>query len=119
MDNENVDVIETNIDKRTPFQTSLMTSLITVSLVLVVFFFWFQAKIDENRLSIELEQQEIAAIKESITVSRQELELQVRDYINKNYGELSERDEKVDKLVIYFRQQDARLSNIEKALSTF
>ncbi len=116
MENENLDVIEMDDDEKTPFQISLITSLVTVLLVLSVFFFWFQAKIDEN---IQQERQEIAAIKESITVSRQELEIQVRDYINKNYGELSERDEKVDKLVIYFRQQDARLSNIEKALSKF
>lgn len=116
MENDNLDVIEMNDDEKTPFQISLITSLVTVVLVLSVFFFWFQAKIDKN---IQQERQEIEAIKQSITVSRQELEIQVRDYINKNYGELSERDEKVDKLVIYFRQQDARLSNIEKALSKF
>ena len=119
MENEKGEIIETNIDSKTPFQTSLITSLVTVLICLAVFFFWFQKSIDENRLSLQQERQDIEAIKQSITVSREELELQIRDYINKNYGELSERDEKVDKLVIYFRQQDARLSNIEKALSNF
>jgi len=102
-------------------KTSLITSIVTSVVVLMIFVLVFKplGNIKQNSNSIELQQKQLSEIKEQINVSRQELELQVRNYIDKNYGVLSERDEKVDKLVIYFRQQDARLSNIEKALATF
>ena len=107
--------------KKATILTSLITSFITVIFCLLTLVFWLQPikSINQNKKSIEQYQNEIAEIRKSITISREELELQVIDYIDKNYGELSERDEKVDKLNIYFRQQDARLSNIEKALSKF
>ena len=81
--------------------------------------FFVKKDITANQLALEQYNNQITEIKQSLNVSRVELEKQVKDYIDTNYGVLSERDEKVDKLVIYFRQQDARLSNIEKALSEF
>jgi len=112
---------ETVDHKKVSIQTSLLTSFITVALSLIIFVFGFQplANIDQNKQNIEDVQLQLDELKAIVTVSREQLELQVRDYIDKNYGELSERDEKVDKLIIYFRQQDARLSNIEEALSKF
>jgi len=110
------EITENDQQKKSIIVTSLITSLVTVIISMIIFAFWFNNapmnSIQQNKLSIE-------EIRKSITISREELELQVRTYIDKNYGELSERDENVDKLIIYFKQQDARLLNIEKALSKF
>ncbi len=107
--------------KNATILTSLVTSLITVIATLLLVTLWFQPleNIKLNKQSLKQDKLQIEEIRKSITISRQDLEQQVRDYITNNYGELSERDEKVDKLLIYFRQQDARLTNIEKALSKF
>ena len=107
--------------RKSTIQTSIISSLVTVIVVLIIFVIGFQPirKMNENTANIINSQKDIIAIKESLEISRTELETQVKDYIAHNYGELSERDEKVDKLLIYFRQQDARLVNIENALSKF
>ena len=107
--------------KSSTIQTSIIASLITIILVIVILHISFKPiqKINENSSNIITTRNEVVAIRESIETSRKELEKQVNKYIDDNYGELSERDEKVDKLLIYFRQQDARLNNIEKALSKF
>lgn len=107
--------------KNATILTSLITSLITVIATLLLVTLWFQPleNIKLNKQNLKQDKLQIEEIRQSITISRQDLEQQVRDYITNNYGELSERDEKVDKLLIYFRQQDARLTNIEKALSKF
>ena len=109
-----------NLQKSTVV-TSIISSLITVTIIVLILLFSFQPiqQMNENSSNITATQKDILAIKESIEISRKELEVQVTDYISQNYGELSERDEKVDKLLIYFRRQDSRLSNIEKALSKF
>ena len=65
------------------------------------------------------QQQQLAEIKESVQVSREELTKQMQLYIDENYGDISERDENIAKLLVYFKQQDARLSNIEEALAQF
>lgn len=124
MDND--EVIDNNNNqsddlKKSTIQTSIISSLVTVTLIFLILYISFQPiqKINENASNITSTQKDIVAIRESIEISRKELETQVNEYIALNYGELSERDENVDKLLIYFRQQDARLSNIEKALSKF
>ena len=123
MDND--EVIDNNNQsddlKKSTIQTSIISSLVTVTLIFLILYISFQPiqKINENASNITSTQKDIVAIRESIEISRKELETQVNEYIALNYGELSERDENVDKLLIYFRQQDARLSNIEKALSKF
>ncbi|PCJ48640.1 MAG: hypothetical protein COA74_07995 [Gammaproteobacteria bacterium] len=123
-DNDEKPTISTEFiaDKNAIIKTSILSSLGTVLVVLAIFALWAQnplKDIQTNKLTINTYDSQIKEIKESISVSRGELEKQVRKYIETNYGELSERDEKVDKLVIYFRQQDARLSNIEEALTKF
>lgn len=107
--------------RKSMIQTSIISSLVTVILILIILVIGFQPirKMNENTANIINSQKDIVAIKKSLEISRTELETQVKDYIAYNYGELSERDEKVDKLLIYFRQQDARLINIENALSKF
>ncbi len=115
------DTNKTDDLKKSTILTSVISSLITVILIFLVLLIGFQPiqQMNQNSSNITSTQKDIVAIKDSIKISREELEIQVKDYINDNYGELSERDEKVDKLLIYFRQQDSRLSNIEKALSKF
>jgi len=116
-----VDAEQAVEQKNATILTSLITSLITVIATLLLVTLWFQPleNIKLNKQNLKQDKLQIEEIRQSITISRQDLEQQVRDYITNNYGELSERDEKVDKLLIYFRQQDARLTNIEKALSKF
>jgi hypothetical protein len=110
---------ESNLDKNTIIKLSILTSSIIIVLFLVVFTYFVKKDITANQLALQQYNNQLDEIKQSLNVSRVELEKQVKDYIDTNYGVLSERDEKVDKLVIYFRQQDARLSNIEKALTKF
>jgi flagellar motility protein MotE (MotC chaperone) len=123
MENKTEAVIESSsesyLDRSAVIKLCVLTSSIVVVLFLVAFTFLVKKEITANQLAMEQSNIQIADIKQSLNVSRTELEKQVKDYIDTNYGVLSERDEKVDKLVIYFRQQDARLSNIEKALSEF
>ena len=107
------------LDKSAVIKLCVLTSSIIVILFLIAFTFFIKKDITANQMALEQYNNQLEDIKVSLNVSRTELEKQVKDYIDTNYGVLSERDEKVDKLVIYFRQQDARLSNIEKALSEF
>ena len=102
-------------------RTSIISSIFTLLIILGALILWLQPlnRIEQNKLASQNNQKQLELIKESVEISRAELELQIKDYISKNYGVLSERDEQVDKLLIYFRQQDARLNNIEKALSKF
>ena len=108
-----------SLDKNAVIKLCILTSSIVVVLFLLAFTFFIKKDITANQLVMEQHNIQIEEIKQSLNVSRTELEKQVKDYIDTNYGVLSERDEKVDKLIIYFRQQDARLSNIEKALAEF
>ena len=119
--NKNSASVASNDEVKSTIMTSIISSVFTVLIILTILVISFQPirTINQNKMNIETSQVQVAEIKESIDISRAELEAQVKDYIAKNYGELSERDEKVDKLLIYFRQQDARLSNIEQALSKF
>lgn len=96
---------------------SLACSLLTVLAYALV----FQPiqLIEQNKQQIELQQQQLAEIKESVQVSREALTNQMQLYIDENYGDISERDENIAKLLVYFKQQDARLSNIEEALAQF
>lgn len=110
---------ESSLDKNAVIKLCILTSSIVVVLFLLAFTFFIKKDITANQLVMEQHNIQIEEIKQSLNVSRTELEKQVKDYIDTNYGVLSERDEKVDKLIIYFRQQDARLSNIEKALAEF
>ena len=110
---------ESNLDKNTIIKLSALTSSIIIVLFLVAFTYFVKKDITANQLALQQYNNQLGEIKQSLNVSRVELEKQVKDYIDTNYGVLSERDEKVDKLLIYFRQQDARLNNIEKALSKF
>jgi len=110
---------ESSLDKNAVIKLCILTSSIVVVLFLLAFTFFIKKDITANYLAMEQHNIQIEEIKQSLNVSRTELEKQVKDYIDTNYGVLSERDEKVDKLIIYFRQQDARLSNIEKALAEF
>ena len=110
---------ESSLDKSAIIKLSVLTSSIIVIVFLVAFTFFVKKDITANQLAMEQYNSQIEEMKQALNISRTELEKQVKDYIDTNYGVLSERDEKVDKLVIYFRQQDARLSNIEKALSEF
>lgn len=119
MANDSLEITEPNLDKSAVIKLCVLTSSIIVILSLIAFTYLIKKDINANQLALKQYNGQIEEIKKSVNVSRVELEKQVRDYIDTNYGVLSERDEKVDKLVIYFKQQDARLSNIEKALSKF
>jgi hypothetical protein len=90
-----------------------------ITLLLYVLIFEPLKDIQNNKLRLLNQQAQIESIRESIQVSRQELEAQMQLYIEENYGDVSERDENIAKLMIYFKQQDARLSNIEEALAKF
>ena len=96
---------------------SLACSLITV-LAYALLFQPIQ-QIQQHQQQLEMQQQQLAEIKESVQVSREELTKQMQQYIDENYGDISERDENIAKLLVYFKQQDARLSNIEEALAQF
>ena len=108
-------------DNGSNVRQSLLISFGTALLTLVLYNLLFQplANINKHQVQLSQHKQQLEEIKETIKVSRAELEKQVKLYIDENYGELSERDEKIAKLEIYFKQQDARLSNIEEALSKF
>ena len=89
-----------------------------LAFTVTTFLFWFQETkmnshintINENRIHIE-------QIKKDVRIANEALEEQIKIYIDGNYGYLSRRDEKVEKLTIYFRQQEQRLANIERALA--
>ena len=119
MENDTVERIEPTLDNNSIIKLCILTSSIIVILFLIGFTYFIKKAITANQLALEQFNSQVEEIKKSVNVSRTELEKQVKYYVDTNYGVLSERDEKVDKLVIYFRQQDSRLSNIEKALSEF
>ena len=75
--------------------------------------------ISMSRAAVIEQAQEIEALKRELSIAETELEKKIKSYVDQNYGYLSERDEKVDKLIVYFRQQEERLSNIEAALAAF
>ena len=100
---------------------TLLISFGSALITLIVYVLWFEPlkTMRQNQLQIEAQRVELAELKETVKVSRAELAKQLEQYIEDNYGDTSERDESIAKLEIYFKQQDARLSNIEEALSKF
>ena len=116
----------TDTDNQAPNNSSNLRQTILVSLAsslltVLAYALLFQPiqMIQQNRQQLEITEQQLTEIKESVQVSREELTKQMQDYIDENYGDISERDENIAKLMIYFKQQDARLSNIEEALAKF
>ena len=116
----------TDTDNQAPNNSSNLRQTILVSLAsslltVLAYALLFQPiqMIQQNRQQLEITEQQLTEIKESVQVSREELTKQMQDYIDENYGDISERDENIAKLLIYFKQQDARLSNIEEALAKF
>ena len=100
---------------------TILVSLACSMLTVLAYALLFQPiqMIEQNKQQLEITEQQLSEIKESVKVSREELTKQMQDYIDENYGDISERDENIAKLMIYFKQQDARLSNIEEALAKF
>ena len=105
----------------TSIRQTVLISVASSMITLLVYVFLFQPlhMIQDNQAQLETQKEALAELKQSVKISREELTLQMQDYINENYGDISERDENIAKLMIYFKQQDARLSNIEEALSKF
>jgi len=99
----------------------LLISFASALITLIVYVLWFEPikTMRQNQLQIQTQQTAIAELQDTVKVSREQLNQQMQLYIDENYGDISERDENIAKLQIYFKQQDARLSNIEEALSKF
>lgn len=99
----------------------LLISFASALITLIVYVLWFEPikTMRQNQLQIQTQQAAIAELQDTVKVSREQLNQQMQLYIDENYGDISERDENIAKLQIYFKQQDARLSNIEEALSKF
>ena len=107
-------ILENNKKNLISIVTAIITSIITVALCL----FWFQeTKMNSNINTINENYTTIEQIKKDFRIANEALEEQIKIYIDGNYGYLSRRDEKVEKLTIYFRQQEQRLANIERALA--
>ncbi|BCS94933.1 hypothetical protein DSLASN_05650 [Desulfoluna limicola] len=106
---------------------SSVTALATVFISLATFVVWFQetkmknyiSSIEENRINIIAHDERIEALLKDIDISTGNLEIEIRRYIDHNYGELSKRDENVAKLVFLYNQQDKRLSSIESVLTKY
>lgn len=126
-DTQAVTVSAAEGNPRQILQWQVLVSVLVTVLCLLLFVVWFQHSkmagdldtIVNNQRQLQEQQAELAALREQLKVAEAELENRIKNYVDQNYGYLSERDEKVDKLAIYFRQQEARLSNLEKALSNF
>lgn len=99
------------------FLVAITCSLFT--LLIYVMVFQPQQAIEANQEKLVIQAAQLNAIEEEIKISRAELSAEMTRFIEENYGDISERDEKIEKLLIYFKQQDARLSNIEQALASF
>lgn len=99
----------------------LLISFGSALITLIIYVLWFEPlkTMRHNQVQIEQQREQLAELQETVKVSREELAKQLEQYIEDNYGDTSERDESIAKLEIYFKQQDARLSNIEEALSKF
>ena len=99
----------------------LLISFASALITLIVYVLWFEPikTMRQNQLQIQTQQAAIAELQDTVKVSREQLNQQMQLYIDENYGDISERDENIAKLQIYFKQQDARLTNIEEALSKF
>ncbi len=110
-----------DINSSSNLRQTILVSLASSMLTVLAYALLFQPLhlIQENKSQLELTEQQLTEIKESVKVSREELTRQMQAYIDENYGDISERDENIAKLMIYFKQQDARLSNIEEALAKF
>ena len=96
---------------------AIICSLLTVLTYELVF--QPQQAIEAHEEKLILQAAQLKAIEEQVKISRQELSQEMKRFVDENYGDISERDEKIEKLLIYFKQQDARLSNIEEALAKF
>ena len=99
------------------FLVSISCSLLT--LLVYVLLFQPQQAIEANQKSLVIQAAHLDAIEAELKISRAELSAEMIRFIEQNYGDISERDENIEKLLIYFKQQDARLSNIEEALAQF
>ena len=99
------------------FLVAIACSMLTLLTYIVVF--QPQQAIKANQEKLVIQAAHLSAIEEQIKISRAELSAEMTRFIEENYGDISERDEKIEKLLIYFKQQDARLSNIEEALAQF
>ena len=99
------------------FLVAIACSMLTLLTYILVF--QPQQAIKANQEKLVIQAAHLNAIEEQIKISREELSAEMTRFIDENYGDISERDEKIEKLLIYFKQQDARLSNIEEALAQF
>lgn len=107
-------MLENNKENLMSIETAIITSIITVT----AFLFWFQeTKMNSNINTINENRIHIEQIKKDVRIANEALEEQIKIYIDGNYGYLSARDEKVEKLTVYFRQQEQRLANVERALA--
>lgn len=106
-----------NVTMQQTVLISVVCSLLTI-LAYALLFQPLQA-IQANKTEITLQKEQLTEVQESLKVSREELTKQMQGYINENYGDISKRDENIAKLIIYFKQHEARLSNIEEALAKF
>lgn len=107
--------------------TSVATVLVAVFISLATFVVWFHEtkmesyinSVEENRITLENQEKRIEEIIKDIDISTESLEIEIRRYIDYNYGELSKRDENVAKLIFLYNQQDKRLSSIETILTKY
>jgi len=106
---------------------SFATALVAVFISLATFVVWFHEtkmesyinSVEENRITLESQEKRIEEIIKDIDISTENLEIEIRRYIDFNYGELSKRDENVAKLIFLYNQQDKRLSSIETILTKY
>ncbi len=112
---------------RTTVGTSITTAALTVIISLVGAGVWFQETmissykntIDSNQKELAKQSKALERIEKEIKVARDELEENIKIYLDNNYGVLSKRDEKVEKIRFILKQQERRLTNIERALSKY
>lgn len=73
--------------------------------------------INDSLKAIEQNSLEISALKDEIRANNKQIEIATIKYFNENFGDTSKRAEDLAKLKVLFTQQDARLANLEDALS--
>ncbi|MDH4318914.1 MAG: hypothetical protein OEV64_11025 [Desulfobulbaceae bacterium] len=74
-------------------------------------------RVNESLEAIEQNTKTISALKDEIKAGDKRIEVALIKYFDENYGDTSERAEDLAKLKVLFTQQDARLTNLENALS--
>ena len=74
-------------------------------------------KINDSITAIENNTRTISILQSDIRANNKQMEAATIKYFNENFGDTSKTAEDLAKLKYLFRQQDARLTNLEDALS--